>query len=214
MRGSGRQDGPPAGRWRSAQRQAATRQTVPRDVVETCKSLESNLQSIFNFWSRQSQDLSAEELEHISELKSAFDADSEILYATLRQQRKAVESVADDVEWVQLTYDSDDGTRAPYWLNPETGEIRWEDYEKMEISRGLSMIPEQLEKYHESVRKVEYASRRDRALKRQQKVKPPKWPWELFRTGAIFILIAWAAALTETIIDKLGLEPPFTPLVN
>jgi hypothetical protein len=182
--------------------------SVPEDVVETCKSLESNLQRLFGFWARQSHELTEEELHHIAELKTAFDTDSELLGKTLQEKNT----------WVRLTYDSDDGTSAPYLINPETGEIRWEDDSqdalRMEINRGLSMIPEQLEKYHESVRKVEYASRRDKALRRQEKVKPPKWPWELFRSGSILVLLAWLAALAETIIDKLGIEPSFTPLVN
>ena len=202
--------------------------SVPTDVVETCKALESKLQRLFTFWSRNGHELTDEELVHMEELKVAFDADSELLAKSLRQYRRAKKSgTATDAssaspslndDWVRLTHEADGGDTAPYLLNPTTGEIRWEEGAdqqlQTEINRGLSLIPEQLEKYHDSVRKIEYASRRDKALKRQQKVKPPKWPWELFRSGAILILLTWVGALAETILDKLGVEPAFTPLVH
>lgn len=206
--------------------------SLPHDVIDGCRSLEAKLQRLFSYWARQSHELSEEELSHITELKAAFDSDSGILSRALRAHKKkrreanqteassepGAPSTPPPVEWIRLAFESDDGTNAPYLLNPETGEIRWEegtnDDLRMEINRGLSLIPEQLEKYHENVRKIDYASRREKALKRQRRVKPPKWPWEMFRTGAIMILIAWVFALIETVLDSLGLEPSFTPNAN
>jgi hypothetical protein len=200
--------------------------SVPSDVLETCKSLESKLQSLFSIWGRQGHQLTDEELSFMEELKVAFDADTELLASSLKRYRRKKKSEVTDsssgfnssIDWVRLTYETDDGATAPYFMNPETGELRWEDGAssdlQFEINRGLSLIPEQLEKYHDSVRKIQYASRRDRALRRQKKTKAPKWPWELFRAGAILILLCWVAALVETILDKLGYEPTLTPLVT
>lgn len=206
--------------------------TMPSDVMESCKALESQLQRLFGYWAKQGHELDPDDLEHIDELKAAFEADSATLSKNLRATRKQRDSILktgasqtggdaqldSNSHWVRLTFDSDDGRLAPYLLNPETGEIKWEDQAtddlRMDINRGISLLPEQMEKFHESVRKIEYASRRDKAMKRQSKQKPPKWPWELFRTGGVIILISWLAALTETILDKLGIEPTFTPLVN
>jgi hypothetical protein len=213
---------------------AADSTSVPDDVAASCKALEAKLQRLFAYWAHQTHDLTDQELAHIEELKAEFDADSALLAKSMRSSRRrqnsslrasgivtgATEASPEEVigNWVRLTYESDDGINAPYSINPETGEIRWEDAGqdtlRMEINRGLSLIPEQLEKYHETVRKVEYSSRRDKALQRRDKLKPPKWPWELFRSGAVVILLAWIGALIETVLDKLGYEPAFTPLVS
>ena len=198
---------------------------LPLDILNSCKSLEAKLQRLFAYWARNSHELTLEELSHIEELKAAFDEDTELLQKSLdtqeTSQRKSEGGIASESlpereqAWVRLAYESDEGTHAPYLLNPETGEIKWEananDTLLMEINRGLSLLPEQLEKYHENVQKIEYANRRDYALKRQKNIKPPKWPWEFFRTGGVLILISWLSALIETILDQAGVGPHFSP---
>ena len=212
---------------------------LPNDIIDACKGLESKLQRLFTYWAKRGHELDENDLRLMEELKSGFDEDAGILANAIKSHKRrllrrrsselsqggavpggpvgAKEDHGTD-SWVRLTYASDEGETAPYLLNPETGEIRWEEGVKedlsMEINRGLSLIPEQLGKYHENVRKVEYALRREQAQSRQRNVKPPKWPWEFFRTGAVLILIAWVSALAETIIDRLGYEPNFSPQVN
>lgn len=175
--------------------------TLPADVVAQCTKLEAQLQHLFAYWGRKSHDLSPEDLEHIEQLKSAFDSDLELF-------RKG----AGPTEWVRLAYETDTGVSAPYFVNSQTGEIRWETDtpELIEINRGLSLLPEQLTEFHDNVQKLDYANRRDHALKRQKKGKPPRWPWEFFRTGGILILICWVSALVETIMDWTGVEPRFS----
>ena len=192
---------------------------LPSDLVDTCKALEDNLQRLFAYWARQSHVLSQDELAHVEQLKLAFDDDSRNFSRILKTSRnlksnQGTEPSDTPPEWIRLTYEADDGKNAPYLLNPETGEIRWDTDAyptlEIEINRGLSLIPQQLEKYHENVRKVDYASRRQNSSRRSKREKPPKWPWEYFRVGAVLILIGWASAFAETILDRVGLEGVFS----
>lgn len=191
--------------------------SLPADVIQTCQSLEANLQRLFSYWARNSHQLTADELKHIQELQVAFNADSEILKTSiqshvnkLRHEGTTTPDISD--RWVRLTYEADDGGHAPYLINAETGEIMWEnnasDPLAMEIKRGLSLLPEQLEKYRSNVRKVEYASQREHALGRQKKHKPPTWPWMMFRTGLMTLQVCWLAGSVIMLMQIFGFSLP------
>lgn len=188
----------------------------PPDLVDACRKLEGNLSRLFAYWLGLSRTLSSEELAQVETLKVSFDENSRILSKLIKTNSQPHDSVVSDPKWVRLTYEADDGKSAPYLVNPETGEIRWEkeSNEKPEngvnVEEGLLLITEQLEKYRNIVRKFDYASRRNKASKRNNHEKPPKWPWEFFRIGAVLILIGWASAFVETILDRVGLEGVFS----
>jgi hypothetical protein len=191
--------------------------SLPTDIITTCKSLEASLQRLFSYWARNSHQLSPEELEHVEELQVAFNTDSEILKRSVQSHanRLAKEGIQTDStidSWVRLTYETDDGGHAPYLINAETGEIMWEagvpDPLTVEIQRGLSLLPEQLEKYHTNVRKVEYASKREHALGRQKRQKPPTWPWMMFTTGLMTLQLCWIAATVIMIMQVFGFSLP------
>ena len=191
--------------------------SLPSDIIQTCKSLEASLQRLFSYWARNSHQLTPEELEHVEELQVAFNTDSEILKTSIQSHihRVAKEGSHNDPlsdSWVRLTYETDDGGHAPYLINAETGEILWEqratDPLAMEIQRGLSLLPEQLEKYHTNVRKVEYASKREHALGRQKRHKPPTWPWMMFTTGLMTLQVCWIAGSVIMIMQIFGFSLP------
>jgi hypothetical protein len=70
------------------------------------------------------------------------------------------------------------------------------------------LLPEQLEKYHSNVRKVEYASKREHALGRQKKHKPPTWPWMMFTTGLMTLQVCWIAGSVIMVMQIIGFSLP------
>jgi hypothetical protein len=199
--------------------------SLPSDIIDTCRNLEANLQRLFGYWGRQSHELNTEELAHIEELKEAFNADSDILRESIQSHmnrlvKQGVSASAHKPSgpigmgnnWIRLTYETDDGKHAPYLLNAETGEIQWEtgvdDALSMEIDRGLSLLSEQLEKYHANVRKIEYASKREHALEKQKSNKPPTWVWQMFQIGMIATQLCWVAAFIILILQIFNIKLP------
>jgi hypothetical protein len=190
--------------------------SLPSDVIESCRKLEAYIQRLFGYWGRKSHELSSEELAQIEELKEAFSSDSEILRDSVQSHmnrlikqgvsaslHKPVPGIATDSpgngqNWIRLAY--------------ETDEIQWEsgidDALAMEIARGLSLLPEQLEMYHANVRKIEYASKREHALERQKSHKPPTWVWRMFQSGMISTQLCWIAAFLILILEIFNIKLP------
>ena len=168
-------------------------------VSDEVKNIESKLDRLFSFWAKKSHQLTHEELEYMEILKREFDSDV----------ARTVRSDGNAAEWIRLNYETDTGESAPYLLNPATGEIKWEEVKEMtmEINRGLSLLPEQLQAYREMRKKNEYSARRARAVKRQP--KPPQWPWDYFKLGGILVMVCWVSALIEMYLDWAGIEPAF-----
>jgi hypothetical protein len=186
---------------------------VPPDIVSACEAQEKKLHAIFALWNAQSRDdITDPEISQIEELKAEFYDDKDKLLRVLGVETvmgsalsSAVSAIPAPSSWVRINQDEE-----PFLLNVETGEIKPDDEPTGTAPTppkcSVSDLPIETLKYHELVRKIEYAIGRDMAVQRQKKARPPTWPYELFRAGGVLILICWASAVVETVINQLGLE--------
>ena len=112
--------------------------------------------------------------------------------------------------WVKLEYQTDIGNKlaVPYFLNIETGELRWDPpNDDFEINRGFSRLPEEVSRFRAATKAVAELKKEEKLLRNPDKArKNIIQPWDLFRIGSVVILLVWLAALTLTLIDALGVS--------
>ena len=164
-----------------------------------CKKVENTLQRLFAQWG--DGNLTAAERVKLEELREIFENERREL-ADVVNKEESVEESADLLKgWVRLYYSTDDGIR-PYYVQVNTGELKWElpDTEET-VKRGPSLLPEQLAIFENTARAYQEAQNEQSIGRFENKhsIKRNQIPFTLYKFGTIVIMIVWSAALTDTI---------------
>ena len=170
------------------------------------KTTEKTLQKLFTRWQVKSATLNEEQIATIMELKENFTSERNEIKRMMSTQSVTGNAVA--ANWVKLEYQTEIGSKlaVPYFLNIETGELRWEPpNDDFEVNRGFSRLPEEISKFRAATKAVEELQKEEKLLKNPEKArKNVIQPWDLFCIGSFVILFVWLAAFTLTLVSAIG----------
>ena len=187
---------------------------VSEELKKVCKRVEGTLQGLFKKWQDSEQLMSTDERLKLRELKKRFENDRKELADALKIEKGKGDAVPGSLflpseSWVRLYMTNEDdqqgpATVKPYYLNVQTGEIRWDpppqEEDKTIIRRGPSLVPEQLAIYEAQAKALEEAER-ERIVSRPPESAHSKArnqiPFRLFKYGTAVITVTWIGAIVD-----------------
>lgn len=183
---------------------------VSEELRKVCKRVEGTLQGLFKKW--QDSEQSTDERIKLRELKKRFEQDRKDLAVALKVEKGKGDAVPGSLflpseSWVRLYMTNEEEgptTVKPYYLNVQTGEIRWDPPPQEEdstiIRRGPSLVPEQLAIYEAQAKALEEAER-EKMVSRPPESSHSKArnqiPFMLFKYGTAVIMVTWLGAIVD-----------------
>ncbi|EER19333.1 hypothetical protein Pmar_PMAR012185 [Perkinsus marinus ATCC 50983] len=193
---------------------------ISKDLKFACSKAERDMQKIFRHWAKEDHLLSDSERKELTKLKVRFEKDRKKLAQLLDEERGKGDATPGTPfnptgGWIRLGYRTDAGENLPYYLNVETGEIKWDS---PTMDPGIYDYKETTKSVESQLRQFELKSK---ALLDQQRAaiqaatdashrEKVRVPYLLFRFGSVVIMAAWLFAIAETSAEvSLKYDPSF-----
>ncbi|KAF4684022.1 pumilio domain member 4 [Perkinsus olseni] len=193
---------------------------ISKDLKYACSKAEKDMQKIFKHWAKEEHLLSDSERKELTKLKVRFEKDRKKLAQLLGEERGKGDATPgtpfNPTEgWIRLGYKTDGGENLPYYLNVETGEIKWDAptkdagiYDYKETTKSVESQLKQFELKSKALLDQERAAIQAATdASHREKVRIP---YLLFRFGSAVIVAAWLFAIAETSAEvSLKYDPSF-----
>ncbi|EER15012.1 hypothetical protein Pmar_PMAR023335 [Perkinsus marinus ATCC 50983] len=208
---TGQQDGAKTGEYHP---------DISKDLKYACKKAEKDMQKMFRHWAKEEHLLSDSEKKELTKLKGRFEKDRKRLAQLLDEERGKGDATPgtpfNPTEgWIRLGYKTEAGENLPYYLNVETGEIKWDSptrdagiYDYKETTKSVESQLRQFELKSKALLDQERAAIQAATdASHREKVRVP---YMLFRFGSVVIMAAWLFAIAETSAEvSLKYDPSF-----
>ncbi|KAF4672453.1 hypothetical protein FOL47_000512, partial [Perkinsus chesapeaki] len=193
---------------------------VSKDLKSACSRAEKDMQKIFRHWAKEEHLLSDSERQDLAKMKARFEKDRKKLAKLLEEERGKGDATPgtpfNPTEgWIRLGYKTDGGENLPYYLNVETGEIKWDAptreagiYDYKETTNSVESQLKEFELKSKALLDQEKAA--IQAATEASKREKVRIPYILFRFGSAIVVAAWLFAIGETSAEvSLKYDPSF-----